>query len=80
MPKSIKVTAPYKNRTLATEDLERLRLALTLLYINKGYLTSGAIIPDQDVQAGVVAVHIIEGHAHQHPRRRQSLVQVVVHP
>ncbi len=26
------VTAPYKNRTLATEDLERLRLALTLLY------------------------------------------------
>jgi len=56
-----KVTAPYKNRTLVTEDLERLRLALTLMYINKGYLTSGAIIPDQDVQAGVVAVHIIEG-------------------
>ncbi len=55
------VTAPYKNRTLTTEDLERLRLALTLLYINKGYLTSGAIIPDQEVQAGVVAVHIIEG-------------------
>ena len=55
------VTGPYKNRTLTTEDLERLRLALTLLYINKGYLTSGAIIPDQDVQAGVVAVHIIEG-------------------
>ena len=56
-----KITAPYKNRTLTTEDLERLRLALTLLYINHGYLTSGAIIPDQDVQAGVVAVHIIEG-------------------
>jgi hemolysin activation/secretion protein len=55
------VTAPYKNRTLTTEDLERLRLALTLMYINKGYLTSGAIIPDQDVQAGVVAIHIIEG-------------------
>ncbi|HKT33465.1 MAG TPA: ShlB/FhaC/HecB family hemolysin secretion/activation protein [Nitrospira sp.] len=55
------VTAPYKNKTLTTEDLERLRLALTLLYVNKGYLTSGAIIPDQDVQAGVVAVHIIEG-------------------
>jgi hypothetical protein len=37
------VTAPFKNRTLMTEDLEQLRLALTLLYINKGYLTSGAI-------------------------------------
>src|SRR6185295_8467285 len=48
------VTASFKNRTLVTEDLERLRLALTLLYINKGYLTSGAIIPDQDVTSGVI--------------------------
>jgi hemolysin activation/secretion protein len=55
------VTAPFKNRTLLTEDLERLRLALTLLYLNKGYLTSGAIIPDQDVEAGIITVHIIEG-------------------
>jgi hemolysin activation/secretion protein len=55
------VTAPFKNRTLMTEDLERLRLALTLLYINKGYLTSGAIIPDQDVTSEVITVQIIEG-------------------
>ena len=55
------VTAPFKNRTLMTEDLERLRLALTLLYINKGYLTSGAIIPDQDITFGVIKVQIIEG-------------------
>ena len=55
------VTAPFKNRTLLTEDLERLRLALTLLYINKGYLSSGAIIPDQDVMSGVITVQIIEG-------------------
>ncbi|TKB88777.1 MAG: ShlB/FhaC/HecB family hemolysin secretion/activation protein [Nitrospira sp.] len=55
------VTAPFKNRTLMTEDLERLRLALTLLYINKGYLTSGAIIPDQDVTSGIITVQIIEG-------------------
>jgi hemolysin activation/secretion protein len=55
------VTAPFKNRTLVTEDLERLRLTLTLLYLNKGYLTSGAIIPDQDVTFGVIKVQIIEG-------------------
>lgn len=57
------VTAPFKNRMLMTEDLERLRLALTLLYINKGYLTSGAIVPDQDVDVidRVVTVQIIEG-------------------
>ena len=56
-----KVTAPYTNRTLTTEDLERLRLELTLLYVNKGYITSGAIIPDQDVANGVIDLHIVEG-------------------
>ena len=55
------VTSPYKNRTLTTEDLERLRLSLTLLYVNRGYITSGAVIPDQDVQAGIISYHIIEG-------------------
>ena len=55
------VTAPFKNRILTTEDLERLRLALTLLYVNRGYITSGAIIPDQDVVAGAITVQIIEG-------------------
>ena len=55
------VTAPYKNRVLTTEDLERLRLALTLLYVNRGYITSGAIIPDQDVTFGVITIQIIEG-------------------
>jgi len=55
------VTAPFKNRTLQTEDLERLRLSLTLLYVNKGYLTSGAIIPDQDVTSSIITVQIIEG-------------------
>ena len=55
------VTAPFKNRELVTEDLERLRLSLTLLYLNKGYLTSGAIIPDQDVTFGVIKIQIIEG-------------------
>ena len=55
------VTQPYENRTLSTEDLERLRLALTLLYVNNGYITSGAIIPDQDVKDGVIQLQIIEG-------------------
>lgn len=55
------VTAPYRNRELTTEDLERVRLALTLLYVNRGYLTSGAVIPDQDVTFGVIVIQIIEG-------------------
>ena len=55
------VTAPFRGRTLTTEDLERLRLTLTLHYVNNGYLTSGAIFPDQDVALGVITVQIIEG-------------------
>jgi hemolysin activation/secretion protein len=55
------ITGPYENRTLTTEDLERLRLALTLLYVNNGYITSGAVIPDQDVKDGVIQLQIVEG-------------------
>jgi hemolysin activation/secretion protein len=56
-----KVTAPYLNRELTSEDLEALRVALTLLYVNNGYVNSGAILPDQSVTEGVVTFQIIEG-------------------
>lgn len=55
------VTAPYTNRELTAEDLEGLRLALTYFYINHGYLTSGAVIPEQDVADGILRMQIIEG-------------------
>lgn len=55
------VTAPYVNRELTDADLESLRLALTLTYVNKGYINSGAVIPDQAVVGGVITFHIIEG-------------------
>jgi hemolysin activation/secretion protein len=55
------ITKPYHNRTVTTEDLEQLRLALTFLYVNNGYITSGAVIPDQDVKDGVIQLQIIEG-------------------
>ena len=56
-----KVTAPYVNREVTSEDLEALRVALTLLYVNNGYVNSGAILPDQTVSEGVVTYQIIEG-------------------
>jgi hemolysin activation/secretion protein len=56
-----KITAPYLNRELTTEDLEALRIALTLFYINRGYVNSGAVLPDQTITDGVVTFHIIEG-------------------
>jgi hemolysin activation/secretion protein len=56
-----KVTAPYVNREVTTEDLEALRLALTRLYVDRGYVSSGAILPDQPVTEGVITYQIIEG-------------------
>ena len=56
-----KITVPYTNRELSAEDIEALRQALTLAYVNRGYVTSGAIIPDQSVKDGVLIVQVIEG-------------------
>jgi len=55
------VTSPYENRELTDTDLESLRLALTIFYINKGYINSGAVIPDQTIIDGMITIHIIEG-------------------
>lgn len=55
------VTERYTNRRLTAEDLEALRIELTLLYVNKGYVNSGAILPDQTPSDGVVTFLIIEG-------------------
>jgi hemolysin activation/secretion protein len=55
------VAAPYSGRYLTSEDLEALRLALTRHYVDRGYINSGAVIPDQKVQDGVVELRIVEG-------------------
>jgi hemolysin activation/secretion protein len=56
-----RVTAPYTNREVTAEDLEALRIALTRLYVDRGYINSGALLPDQSVKEGIVTYDIIEG-------------------
>ena len=55
------IAAPYVNREVTSEDLEALRRALTLHYVNKGYINSGAILPDQQIVDGVMTFRIVEG-------------------
>lgn len=55
------ITAPYRNREVTSEDLEALRRALTLHYVNKGYVNSGAVLPDQEIVNGVMTFRIVEG-------------------
>lgn len=47
---------------LTSENLEQIRNALTLKYVNAGYINSGAVLPDQKVgDDGVVLFQIVEG-------------------
>ncbi|HRB16191.1 MAG TPA: POTRA domain-containing protein [Nitrospira sp.] len=55
------VTGPYTNRDVTAEELEALRLALTYYYVNHGYVTSGALIPEQTVTDGILTVQVVEG-------------------
>jgi hemolysin activation/secretion protein len=58
-----RITAPYLNRQLTAQDLEALRVELTRLYVDRGFVNSGVILPDQDVVDGVVTYNVIEGGA-----------------
>jgi hemolysin activation/secretion protein len=53
--------APWAGRTIRSEDLVAVRNALTQLYIGHGYVNSGAVLPDQEFEDGIVELRIIEG-------------------
>ncbi len=55
------LTTPYSGRVIGTEELLRAREAITQHYIEHGYRTSGAVIPDQPVADGVVTIRVVEG-------------------
>lgn len=55
------IAKPYLNRPVSLSDLEALRIALTQHYINNGYINSGAVLPEQTFNNGVIHFKIIEG-------------------
>ncbi len=55
------VAAPFVGRRIGLSDLEELRIQLTQAYVKRGYLNSGAILPDQKVEAGNIVFSVIEG-------------------
>jgi hemolysin activation/secretion protein len=52
--------APYENRLASFEDLQTLRQMLSQAYVERGYLTSGVVIPEQDVADGRVVLRAVE--------------------
>lgn len=55
------VTRNFTNRPITFEELLAVRTAITQLYIDAGYVTSGAYIPPQTLDQGVVQIQVIEG-------------------
>jgi hemolysin activation/secretion protein len=56
-----KVTEQFTNRPISFAELFQARSAVTQLYLNKGYITSGALIPPQTLDQGVVKIQVVEG-------------------
>jgi len=52
--------APWTGRTITSEELVAARDAITQHYIDAGYVSSGAVIPDQPVDTGEVVVQVLE--------------------
>jgi hemolysin activation/secretion protein len=61
-PKLVAATvAPYENRRVSSAELQTLRIALTRLYIDNGFVSSGVLLPDQQVSGGRVRFEAVEG-------------------
>jgi hemolysin activation/secretion protein len=57
-----KVTAQFTNKPISFAELLQAEAAVTKLYVDAGYINSGAVIPaGQNLSAGVVTIRIIEG-------------------
>ncbi|WP_323808801.1 ShlB/FhaC/HecB family hemolysin secretion/activation protein [Nostoc sphaeroides] len=58
----IKLKQPLENKKITFEQLLQLRSQITKLYVTKGYITSGAFIPNnQNIASGVVQIQVVEG-------------------
>jgi hemolysin activation/secretion protein len=55
------VVQEYLNRSLSFSELLQARTAITQFYVDRGYVTSGAYIPPQTIENGIVTIAIVEG-------------------
>lgn len=59
--------ASYLGKPAKIQDLLAIRTIITNLYVNRGYLTSGAFLPvqSQDFKNGIISVQVVEGELEQ---------------
>lgn len=52
---------PYINKEITLKDLESIAKDIESRYAKKGYLTTNAYIPEQDIKDGKVEIRVVEG-------------------
>jgi hemolysin activation/secretion protein len=55
------ITSPFVGKELTFTELLQVKDAITKLYNDKGYTTTGALIPPQTSEAGVIKIQVVEG-------------------
>jgi hemolysin activation/secretion protein len=56
-----KIAQPFVGKAVTVSELEGLRQQISQYYVQQGYVNSGAILPDQQFQNGIITLQIIEG-------------------
>lgn len=56
-----KVTDEFTKKPITLAQLFQARSKITQLYVNNGYITSGAYIPPQTIKSGVIKIQVVEG-------------------
>ncbi|MDJ0589176.1 MAG: ShlB/FhaC/HecB family hemolysin secretion/activation protein [Pleurocapsa sp. MO_226.B13] len=56
-----KIIQLYRGKKLNFNQLRNISEAITELYTSRGYITSGAFLPEQEIVNGVVNVQVVEG-------------------
>ena len=59
------IVQPFEGRSLTLEQLREVADKITQLYLERGYITSRAILVDQAITDGVVEIRVIEGSLEQ---------------
>ncbi|MEM6255898.1 MAG: ShlB/FhaC/HecB family hemolysin secretion/activation protein [Cyanobacteria bacterium P01_D01_bin.156] len=55
------ITQPLEGQEVTVEELAQAADAITQLYLEAGYVTSRAVLPEQEITDGIIQIQIIEG-------------------
>ena len=55
------IIKPYRGKQLNFDQLRNITEAITEFYVSRGYITSGAYLPEQEIIDGTIDVRVVEG-------------------